>query len=103
VTNVIRGLLPQIKDCYEKALVDHPDLSGRTLVKFKVRGKGGRGVVDEGEIDPDAKNPLDSPAVEMCILEVISKAEFPVSGDGVAEVDYPFVLMSGPPDGTGDE
>jgi hypothetical protein len=98
VTTVIRGLLPQIKDCYEKALVDHPDLSGRTLVKFKVRGRDGKGVVDEGEIDPDEKDTLDSPATEQCILEVIAKAEFPVSGDGVATVSYPFVLKAAPAD-----
>jgi hypothetical protein len=99
VTEEIRTLLPQFKDCFEKALESHPDLSGRLLVQFQVRGHDGKGTVEEGEIIPGGDDDIDSIPVEQCFLDVISKAEFKVKGDGVSTVTYPFVLLAKPAEG----
>jgi hypothetical protein len=102
VTDEIRRLLPDFKDCFEKALETHPDLAGRIVVQFQVRGHDGKGTVQEGEIIPGGDDDIDSIPVEQCFLDVISKAQFKVNGDGVGTVTYPFVLKAGPPPGDKD-
>jgi hypothetical protein len=94
----IQSIIPGIKDCYEAALVDHPNLSGRVVIKMRIRARGGRGKVDDAEVDYDehAEADLNSPATEQCLLERLAAAEFEAPAGGDVMVRYPFVLM--PPD-----
>lgn len=96
IQDVIRTVLPDIKDCYEQALATRPDLSGRVVVEMKIKTRDGKGRVDEAEIIPSAGDDLDSPATEHCLLQVMTRVEFPPpGGDGEVIVRYPFVLKTG--------
>ncbi|HEX2572112.1 MAG TPA: AgmX/PglI C-terminal domain-containing protein [Polyangia bacterium] len=95
----IQKIIPQIKTCYESALEKAPQLNGRLLVKFKIRAQDGKGVVGEGEIQPDSDAALlAEPETGQCILDALAVAEFPAPEDGgEVTVSYPFVLMATPP------
>jgi hypothetical protein len=96
----IRQIIPQIKACYESALEKTPELHGRLLVKFKIRTQEGKGVVGEGEIQPDSDAALlAAPETGQCILDALVAAEFPAPEDGgEVTVSYPFALMAQPPE-----
>ena len=94
----IQQIIPQIKTCYESALEKTPGLGGRILVKFKIRTQDGKGVVGEGEVQPDSDAAmLAAPETGQCILEALVAAEFPAPEDGgEVTVSYPFVLLADP-------
>jgi hypothetical protein len=96
----IQKIIPQIQSCYETALEKTPGLGGRLLVSFKIRAQGDKGVVAEGEIQPDSDSALlDVPETGQCILDALVAAEFPAPVDGgEVTVSYPFVLADAPPE-----
>jgi hypothetical protein len=100
IREVIRGQLNDVKSCYEAALVDTPNLSGRIMVSMTIKAKNGKGIVDEAEVIPSEEGgDLVSPSVEQCLLGVMSRAEFPApDGDGEVLVHYPFVLLPAAPE-----
>lgn len=97
----IQKIIPQVQTCYENALEKKPDLNGRLLVKFKIRTQDGKGVVGEGEIQPESDTAmLDTPETGQCILEALATAEFPAPEDGgEVTVSYPFLLTANPVEG----
>ncbi len=93
----IEAVVPKVAECYENAINNHPNLSGRIIVSFKIKNVDGKGKIDEAEVIPsEGKDDLNSPSVEHCILQVVAGAEFPAPEGGDVVVHFPFVLQ--PPD-----
>ncbi len=79
----------EIRRCYEQALVQEPQLEGKVTVTWMIAetGKVARVSVKESS--------LNSPAVERCITQAVSRWVFPEPyGRGVVEVNYPFVFKT---------
>ena len=78
--------------CYEKELLQTPGLSGTITLVFGISATGsvtsptGAGV---------------SPAVSKCVLDVISRIEFPKPKSGSVQVSYPLTFAIGPGPGRG--
>jgi hypothetical protein len=82
----VKAKLPQIKACYEQALLTEPTLSGTVLTQFFIAPTGavlscnGSGV---------------SPAVAECVAGVIKSITFPKpEGGGGVQVNYPFTFRN---------
>jgi hypothetical protein len=96
IRKVVVGTIGDIKACYDVALAENKHLAGRIVVKMTVVTKDGKGHVSEGEIVPNDDGDLNSAKMQQCILEVLSRAEFPPSADGEPVViGYPFVFATG--------
>lgn len=90
----IKAVTPKIRDCYERALKQQPDLGGKVIVKFTMEGKDGKGTVVSGEV---AESETDSPFFDACVLKEVAGAEFKApSGGGTINVTYPFVFANDP-------
>jgi hypothetical protein len=91
IRNTIAAASNQIKFCYEKALMDKPDLSGKVMSHFMI---GMDGKVTKSSITSSTMN---SAAVDDCIARVIGRLEFQKPNGGLCMINYPFVF------GTSDE
>lgn len=90
----VRTVLGDIKSCYEAALVDNPDLEGRFVVQMTVVNKDGKGKITDGEVQP-SDGDMNAPAMQQCVLQALSRADFPPSLDGEPViVSYPFVFQA---------
>ncbi|MBU6375280.1 MAG: energy transducer TonB [Bdellovibrionales bacterium] len=89
VRKVIQSKRGLIRNCYERALLSKPKLSGRLVVNFQINGKG---PVDWAKLKSSDAN---SPVLEMCLIDVVRQAMvFPQSPNGTATtVFYPFVFQ----------
>ncbi|MDB4966625.1 MAG: hypothetical protein JWN44_2314 [Myxococcales bacterium] len=95
VRRVIRDTLGDLRACYDAALEDNEHLAGRIVVEMKVVTENGKGRVKEGEIVPNDSGDLDAPKMQQCILEALSRAEFPPSVDGQPVIiRYPFAFAN---------
>ena len=82
--------MPEIEQCYQQALAEVPDLSGRISVKFVIRGEDGVGRVSKVDIK---EAEFDDVPMEDCILDEVEALEFdPPVGGGIVIVSYPFVF-----------
>ena len=91
----VRSVMGDIKGCYEAALETNPNLEGRSVVEMKIVTKNGVGKVTDAEVQPN-EGDLNAPAMQQCMLQALSRAEFPPSIDGGdVIVHYPFVFQSG--------
>lgn len=89
IRRTIRGHLVEVKQCYERELVQHPELAGRVIIGFRI---GGDGHVLSADV---ASSTMGSPPVEQCIAAAVATWVFPKPiGGGVVKVSYPFVLKS---------
>ncbi len=85
----IRSRLNEVRHCYEKGLLRHPDISGRVSVQFQISGMG---QVMQSMV---ADSTVGDAEVGMCIASVIKRISFPApSNGGVVIVTYPFTLAS---------
>jgi hypothetical protein len=86
---VVRAKLPQVRACFDAALVHAPDIGGRVLLRFTI-GPDGRAAsitVDEDE--------LGDASVVDCLRGELASWQFPRPRDGVPiTVAYPFVFSS---------
>jgi hypothetical protein len=99
IQNQIKGLLPLIQECFENALVTHPDLEGKILVSFSVVGDPSVGGLVADSHVVDDKSTIQDPGVRECIQETMYAARFPPPPEGgEVQVQYPFVLLPAPPD-----
>jgi hypothetical protein len=86
---VVRRHLPEIRDCYERALVAAPELEGRVTVSFVISTTG---AVDRATV---GSTTLNDATVESCITSAVARWRFPApDGGGLVTVNYPFVLQS---------
>jgi hypothetical protein len=89
----IQSVLSDIAGCYEVALEDHPNLEGRSVFEMKVVTEHGKGRIADAEVVPN-EGDLNAPALQQCILLVLSKTDFPPSTDGKpVTVRYPLLLQ----------
>ena len=90
----VQTVLGDIKSCYEAALADNPNLEGRSIVEMRVVTKNGVGKIADAEVQPN-EGDLNAPSMQQCMLQALSRADFPpsVDGDDVI-VHYPFVFQS---------
>lgn len=91
----IKEALPLVKECYELALHEDPNLQGKLIAKFTIAGEEEAGglveLVDIEGQDPVARHPT----LAECIRETIYSLEFPrPEGGGRVKVSYPFKLRS---------
>ena len=85
VRRVVREHHNEVRFCYERALLRHPLLGGRVVIRFTIATTGrvlGAGVVASSVADP---------AVGACIADAVRRWQFPASAQ-TAIVSYPFVL-----------
>ncbi len=92
---VVQRHLNELRFCYERALVDAPNLSGRFIVRMNLVTEDGVGRVSEAEIVPTDDGYLESLSMQTCVLRAVSRWHLPASNDGQpVTVDYPFVFKS---------
>ena len=86
IRRVIRSHMPEVKFCYERALMAQKDLSGRVQVKFMISptGKVTASIVEAST--------LRSPTTEQCVAEAVRRWDFPKPPSGIVSVTYPFVF-----------
>jgi hypothetical protein len=101
----VKDLVPLIKECYELARAQQPELSGRMVVEFKISGVPGLGgVVDRAEVmrngpTPDGGMPP-SATLDECMKATVESLTFdPPKGGGTVTVHYPFVFATSDADG----
>lgn len=94
----IREVLPDIRDCYQDALSDVPDLEGGFKVHFVVEDEDGLGQVVEvgirdmkSEVVPEL---MDGP-MEDCVLDVFETLQFDPPEGGRTSISYPFSFSAG--------
>ena len=90
----VQTVIGDIGTCYEAALADSPNLEGRSVVVMTVVTKDGKGKISDAEVQPN-EGDLNAPAMQQCMLQALSRAEFPPSVDGQpVVVHYPFVFKA---------
>jgi TonB family protein len=88
IRRVIRQHLNEVKHCYEKGLMNAPDLSGRIGVKFSIRRDGAVGSCTV------TSNTLGDAGVGKCVAKAVKRWSFPpLEGCGVVVVTYPFSFV----------
>lgn len=87
IAAVIQAHLSEVRFCYEKALQGQPDLKGRVVVAFAIKGNG---LIKSARVKAST---LNFPSVEFCIVKHLKSWKFPYPKGGVlVKVSYPFVL-----------
>lgn len=87
-------LVPIAIECYESALEDDPELSGKLVANFVIVGAQDiGGIVEEASISEDST--LDNAFVRECMRESLMAVSFePPTDGGRVEVTYPFEFES---------
>lgn len=85
IDEVVRRHMPQISNCYRRALNAGAPFSGRVLSRWVITGSGR---VSNAGVETSS---LGNTEVERCLVGVIQRMLFPEPlGGGVVEVSYPF-------------
>lgn len=86
---VIRANTDRIRACYTRALQDHPDLSGRVLVRFTV-DLAGRVIAPGSQVTTLTGDRNALASVASCIEAALVTLTLPPPSDGPAAVALPF-------------
>lgn len=91
-------LVPLIKDCYEKQLVDDPHLGGTLMVEFTIGGEPDvGGVIEDSAINAE-NSTIANPSMIECVRETVLALEFdPPAQGGKVVVHYPFAFTADAP------
>jgi hypothetical protein len=82
----IKAALPQIRACYEQALLTNPSLAGTVTAQFFIAPNGKVKVSKAAGVDPK---------VASCVAGVIKGITFPKpKGGGGVQVNYPFTFRN---------
>ncbi|MCC7538341.1 MAG: TonB family protein, partial [Deltaproteobacteria bacterium] len=88
IRRVIRRHINEVRFCYERALMQQPELAGRVSVRFVI---GSTGAVQSASI---ATSTLGNANVESCIVSAVRRWTFPApEGGGIVAVTYPWTLQ----------
>jgi hypothetical protein len=88
IRRYLRRHTDQLRYCYERALLVHPDLAGDVVATFFVTPTGAVGASTASGLDPE---------VSRCVAAVIATIAFPASAaGGGAQVTYPFHFQRTP-------
>jgi hypothetical protein len=89
IAQVIKDNRKGVRDCFEKAKKDLPDLKGDMVIHFVIDPDG---KVKKADLNQE-RSTLKSPAVVDCSIKVVSAIKFPPSSRGMdTTVNYPFNL-----------
>lgn len=88
IRRVVQRHVPDVRDCYEDALVASPGLQGRVAVRFVI------GVAGRVRSAVVAESTVGSQVVEDCIAGEVATWRFPQPEGGEVVVSYPFILRS---------
>ena len=84
VRRYVRRKLARIRHCYEKELLENPELEGALTVDFEITPQG---LVENVEASGLQES------VGECVSETIRTIQFPIPNDGGAvHVTYPFTF-----------
>ena len=83
----------ELLNCYERGLLENPNLSGTWTVRIVITGNGAVGTASmQGST-------LHWLSMERCLLQLVRTWRFPPPADGkTAAVDYPFTFRKEGPD-----
>lgn len=81
------GRKAAIQGCYERELKRTPSLKGRLLIRFEITSRGRVGGLRFDE------NTLSSPAVQLCIENLMHAWVLPFTPEEEAPVAFPFVFV----------
>lgn len=88
VRKIIQSYRPQVRACYDRALVASPNLQGRISYSWKILPDGS---VTDAKI---LKDTMDSANLKTCVLGIIKKMQFPKAPNEMSTaVIYPFVFQ----------
>jgi hypothetical protein len=89
IAQIVKDNRKPVRECFDKAKKDLPDLKGDMVIHFVVDPDG---KVKKAELNQE-RSTLKSPAVVDCSIKVISGIKFPPSSRGMdTTVNYPFNL-----------
>ncbi len=89
IANVVKENRKPVRDCFDKAKKELPDLKGDMVIHFVVDPEG---KVKKAELNQE-RSTLKSPAVVDCSIKVIAGIKFPPSSRGMdTTINYPFNL-----------
>ena len=91
IKRTIHGKIGSIKRCYERALAQKPDLTGRVAVRFVVDASGN---VTSAVSAPQSTMP--DPDVVSCVLGIFRGLSFPPHDGGPTAILYPFDFQPSP-------
>jgi len=87
----MQDLMPLVKECYDNALRDHPDLRGRLVVEFTLSGEPGAGAIIEDSKILDGS--IENAPLRECVQETMYALELKAPDEGGRiVVRYPFEL-----------
>jgi hypothetical protein len=87
IAQVIKDNRKPVRDCFDKAKKDLPDLKGDMVIHFVVDPDG---KVKKADLNQE-RSTIKSPAVVDCSIKVIQGIKFPPSSRGMdTTVNYPF-------------
>lgn len=84
IRRVVRRHRNEIRHCYERSLLTHPELDGRLMTRFLINPAGtviGSSVVESS---------LRHAETESCVTNVLRRLTFPETDGGMVRVNYPF-------------
>lgn len=89
IAQIIKDNRKGVRDCFEKAKKDLPDLKGDMVIHFVIDPEG---KVKKADLNVE-RSTLKSPAVVDCSIKFLSAIKFPASSRGMdTTVNYPFNL-----------
>jgi hypothetical protein len=89
IAQIVKENRKPVRDCFEKAKKDLPDLKGDMVIHFVVDPDG---KVKKADLNVE-RSTLKSPAVVDCSIKVLQGIKFPPSSRGMdTTVNYPFNL-----------
>jgi TonB family protein len=87
IAQIVKDNRKPVRECFDKAKKDIPDLAGDMTIHFVVDPDG---KVKKAELNQE-RSTLKSPAVVDCAVKVIQAIKFPPSSRGMdTTVNYPF-------------
>ncbi|HEX2877354.1 MAG TPA: AgmX/PglI C-terminal domain-containing protein [Polyangiaceae bacterium] len=87
IAQVVKDNRKPVRECFDKAKKDLPDLKGDMVIHFVVDPDG---KVKKAELNQE-RSSIKSPAVVDCSIKVIQAIKFPPSSRGMdTTVNYPF-------------
>jgi hypothetical protein len=89
IAQVVKDNRKPVRECFDKAKKDLPDLKGDMVIHFVVDPEG---KVKKADLNQE-RSTLKSPAVVDCAIKVLMGIKFPPSSRGMdTTVNYPFNL-----------
>ncbi len=90
----VAEVLPDLRDCYQVALEEIPDLAGRVELSFSIEEVDGVGQVTSVDVVHDAPDALQDAPLEACLLDHFAALTFDAPDGGTLSVNYPILFAT---------